>query len=74
MIDIIRVLLGGKPITLGTSEDTPARQIFRAINNNHTRIEVLKTLLQKARVNKDKGVVYDEIISGFKSLFRLKIG
>jgi hypothetical protein len=61
VIEIVRALLGGKP-------DLPARQIFRAVNGNAARIRVLKTLLEKAPINKEKTAIYDEIISEFGAI------
>jgi hypothetical protein len=61
MIDVMAILLGGQP-------QLPARQIFRAINNNYSRIVVLTSLLEKAPINSDKSAEYDEIIREFKRL------
>jgi hypothetical protein len=61
MIEIMRQLLGG-------TQSLPARQIFRAIGNNHGRIKVLRALLEKAQINVDKDTRFDEIIKEFSAL------
>lgn len=60
MIEILSLLLG--------SIDMPSRQIFRAIQSEHTRIKVITALLEEAPQNAAKGAEYDEIIARFASL------
>jgi hypothetical protein len=59
MIEIMGLLLGDR---------TPARQVFRAIVANQSRIKVMRALLERSQHNITKGAEYDEIISEFDSL------
>ncbi len=59
MIEFLRMLLGSH---------APARQIFRAITAQNVRLNVMRALLERSRLNKDKSGEYDAIISEFASL------
>lgn len=60
MIDFLGLLLGGNHM--------PSRQIFRAIIGEEIRIKVLRSLLEHASINKDKGQEFDEVIDLFASV------
>lgn len=67
MIDLFGELLTGDP-------DRPAdplysgRQIFRTIINASTRINVMRTLLEKTPVNSNKPALFDEILDEYNRL------
>ena len=60
MVEFMAILLGGR--------HTPARQVFRSLSSEDARIKILKSLLQDAPQNKDKGPEYDEIIALFATV------
>jgi hypothetical protein len=57
MINIMALLLGGR--------NAPARQVFRSLNSEDARVRVMRSLLEQASINKDKGKEFDEIIDIF---------
>ncbi len=65
MIKVFSDLLSHNPIN-------PARQIFRGISNNSTRIKVMKAMLQHSPQNVQKSSVYDELIAEFETLNELR--
>ena len=46
----------------------PMRQVFRSIRSQHTRITIMRNLLEETSLNAQKGIEYDEIIDEFASL------
>ncbi|MGA8494217.1 MAG: hypothetical protein WB764_01965 [Xanthobacteraceae bacterium] len=61
MIAVFSDLVSKDPIN-------PARQIFRSLSNNASRIKVMKAMLQRSPQNVCKGDFYDEAISEFEAL------
>jgi hypothetical protein len=48
-----------------SDKKAPARQIFRSLNSEQARIQIMRALLETAPHNKDKPGAYDEIIDLF---------
>lgn len=48
-----------------SDQEAPARQIFRSLNSEQARIQIMRALLETAPHNKDKPGAYDEIIDLF---------
>ena len=67
MISVFRDLLGSQR---GDSET--ARLVFTSLVNQKIRIDLMRALLERSRLNKDKGVVYDEVLDEFKKLNDLR--
>lgn len=57
MIHVMALLLG--------ESDAPARQVFRSLNSEDARIKIMRSLLEHARHNTQKGREFDEIIDLF---------
>jgi hypothetical protein len=64
MIGFLGLLLGHQTST------SPARQIYRSIIAPNARIKMLKAVLEKSQINRDKTAEYDEVISEFELLNR----
>src|ERR1700748_426664 len=62
MIAFFALLLGHPAPT------SPARQIYRSIVSPNARIKMLKAVLEKSAINRDKTAEYDAIISEFELL------
>jgi hypothetical protein len=61
MIDLFHDLVGGQ-------DELASRLIFKTLINPQARIKVLKRLLERSPLNKDKGAAYDEVIKQFSDL------
>jgi hypothetical protein len=57
MIEIMALLLGDKR--------APARQIFRPLVSEDARVKVMRALLERSPINREKGKEFDEIIDLF---------
>lgn len=66
MIGIFSELLGVY------QHQVPMRQVFRSITSQHTRITIMRNLLQENSRNANKSVEYDKIIDEFSSLNRTR--
>lgn len=62
------LMIGVLSDLLGSTPHAPARQIFKSIISNQARQKVMLALLQRAKINRDKGKQYDEIITQFHEL------
>jgi hypothetical protein len=51
-----------------SDQKAPARQIFRSLNSEQARIQVMRALLETAPHNKDKHRAYDDVIDGFDAI------
>jgi hypothetical protein len=58
---ILRDLLGG-------AHPEAAQTVFHTLLQQSTRIPVLTALLEDTRINRDKSLLYDELIARYKSL------
>lgn len=66
------ILIFCKLIGTKLEDSASGRLIFTAIINQQTRIAVMRALLEKSDLNKDKGDEFDEIIDEFKKLNELR--
>jgi hypothetical protein len=57
MIEVMAILMGDR--------SSPARQVFRSLNSEDARVKVMRSLLEQAPSNKNKGQEFDEIIDLF---------
>ena len=57
---------------IGTTNDNSARLIFRSIINNNTRIEIMRTMLQRAPQHQAMPPAVDALIDEFQSLSRVR--
>lgn len=57
MIAIMAILMGGL--------NSPARQIFRSLNSEDARVKIMRSLLERHPLNRDKGQEFDDIIDLF---------
>jgi hypothetical protein len=62
MIGVLQDLLGG-------GKRAPARQIFHSIVSNQARMNLLRTCLQRSKINAKKTDIYETIIQQFSSLY-----
>ena len=62
MIGFFALLLGHP------APSSPARQIYRSIIAPNARIKMLKAVLEKSAINRDKTAEYDAVINEFKLL------
>jgi hypothetical protein len=46
----------------------PARQVFRAIESERARIQVMNALLEQQLINQHKPPIFKEVVSLFKSI------
>lgn len=53
---------------LGANEAIPSRQLYKSIVNTQIRILIMRTLLERAALNKTKSDKYDAILDEFASL------
>lgn len=62
-------MIGVLGVLMGTEwHRSPARQVFRSIVNARDRINVMRSLLEDARINQDRGPEFDAVIDEFASL------
>ncbi|MCW5698765.1 MAG: hypothetical protein KIT00_02875 [Rhodospirillales bacterium] len=62
--DVMIAVLGD----LAGADRDAARKIFRSIVNQKARIDVMRALLERSRINRTKSGDYDAIIDEFKAL------
>ena len=75
MIGFFALLLGHPSPSLGRlghSSPSPARQIYRSIMAPNARIQMLKAVLEKSEINRDKTAEYDAVINEFELLNRAR--
>jgi hypothetical protein len=68
MIIVFEELISGEHTQTNEAVYRSSREIFLSIRSPSARITVMRFLLQEAHHNKEKNVIYDEIIAEFDSL------
>jgi hypothetical protein len=50
------------------SDNGPARQVFRSVQSEYGRIQIMEALLQNAFINLEKPKIFDEVIKCFATV------
>lgn len=57
MINFLALLMG--------DHSSPARQVFRSLNSEVARIKIMRSLLEQAPINQEKGQEFDDVLDLF---------
>ena len=72
IIIVFEELISGEYTLTNEAVYRSSREIFLSIRSPSARINVMRSLLEEAHHNKEKNVIYDEIIDEFHSLNKIR--